>query len=370
MSEQAKARHDRYRGWYVDVTYQGDRHYLTYYMGQISFKDNQSLAVRSAGVINSEIDKGIFRPERWKRRAQKLFTVAGYSNTWLKNIKPSISTATHYDYFNSFKNHIIPVLGEEYIEDVNLDKLTYLMNHINRAPKGKKNVMGAMQRMMKDAHRSGHIPQMPIFPEFRGTNQVIRPELKWIEPNEQFKILEKINKKHRPIFTFIMLTGCRPSEARAFRKQDIKRGYINFAVTFGRSGELKEVKGKKVMPFPLTDALKELFDTIPQYFGQWVFVNPETGNPYSRNINKIFNRAAQKADINISLNNFGRHSFAMQTLKAMDKGMVSHLLRHQDPRMVDHYAEYQTAPLKSMLDKVQTFNSQSTHKKEVHSDDK
>ena len=33
--------------------------------------------------------------------------------------------------------------------------------------------------------------------------------------------------------------------------------------------------------------------------------------------------------------------------------MVSHLLRYQDPRMIDHYAEYQTAPLKSALDRVQ-----------------
>jgi hypothetical protein len=43
----------------------------------------------------------------------------------------------------------------------------------------------------------------------------------------------------------------------------------------------------------------------------------------------------------------------MQALQSIEKGMVSHLLRHQDPRMIDHYAEYQTEPLKSALDKVQ-----------------
>lgn len=45
----------------------------------------------------------------------------------------------------------------------------------------------------------------------------------------------------------------------------------------------------------------------------------------------------------------------MQALQSIEKGMVSHLLRHQDPRMIDHYAEYQTEPLKSALDKVQTI---------------
>ncbi len=48
-------------------------------------------------------------------------------------------------------------------------------------------------------------------------------------------------------------------------------------------------------------------------------------------------------------------SIAMRMLENMDKGIVSHLLRHQDPRMIDHYAEYKTSPLKSMLDKVQVL---------------
>ena len=54
-----------------------------------------------------------------------------------------------------------------------------------------------------------------------------------------------------------------------------------------------------------------------------------------------------------TLKHYFRHSFAMNVLKELDKGMVSHLLRHQDPRMIDHYAEYQTDPLKVALDKVQ-----------------
>ena len=32
--------------------------------------------------------------------------------------------------------------------------------------------------------------------------------------------------------------------------------------------------------------------------------------------------------------------------------MVSHLLGHQNPRTIEHYAEYQTAPLNSALDKI------------------
>jgi len=47
----------------------------------------------------------------------------------------------------------------------------------------------------------------------------------------------------------------------------------------------------------------------------------------------------------------------MQVLEAgIDKSMVSYLLPHQDPCIVDHYAEFQTNPLKGALDKGQGFN--------------
>jgi|GEM_PF-5335396 len=71
-----------------------------------------------------------------------------------------------------------------------------------------------------------------------------------------------------------------------------------------------------------------------------------------------FDFAAKKAALDVSLNEFGRKSFAMKVLGAgIDKAVVSHLLRHQDPRMIDHYAEYQTQPLKSVLDKVQSLDT-------------
>ena len=356
MADHAKLREDK-GGLFIYLRWQGQRHYFTSYLGQVSFRDNLRLAQRSVDVINSEIDKKIFRPERWKRRAKKLFTVKGYSENWLDTIEPGISRATIYDYRNSFKNHINPIIGPEYIEDLNKQKLTLLLNSINREPKGKKNVMSALHRMLQDAFESGHIPLVPIFPKMTGKNEIIKPGIKWLEAPEQFKTLEHIARRHRPIFTFILLTGCRPSEARAFRRQDIQGDHILFAVTFGRNEELKEVKGKKVLPFPMTEGLKELFSSTPKNLSPFVFINPETSRPYTRNFNRIFNRASKKAGINVALNEFGRKSFAMQMLRGMDKGIVSHLLRHQDPRMIDHYAEYQVNPLKSVVDKVQSVKS-------------
>lgn len=226
----------------------------------------------------------------------------------------------------------------------------------NNTPITQKGVLAMVAKVRQD--KGGYYIQFRYQGdrEFRGKNQIVKPEIRWLEQNEQWTILERIPLKHRAIFVFISLTGCRPSEARAFRNKDICNNNIFFAVTFGRNKELKEVKGKKIMPFPLTEALKELFESMPKNFMSFVFINPTTGQPYSRYFNKIFNRAASLAGFSkLKLNEFGRKSFAMRALAYMDKGMVSHLLRHQDPRMIDHYAEYQTAPLKSALDKFQNF---------------
>ena len=63
-----------------------------------------------------------------------------------------------------------------------------------------------------------------------------------------------------------------------------------------------------------------------------------------------------------SLNAFGRKGFVMQVLEAgLDKSRISCLLRHQDPRMMDPYAEFQTRPLKGALDKVQGFSEFASH---------
>jgi hypothetical protein len=43
-------------------------------------------------------------------------------------------------------------------------------------------------------------------------------------------------------------------------------------VTFGRGEELKEVKGKKVMPFPLTEGLIQLFANTPKNLTPFVFL--------------------------------------------------------------------------------------------------
>ena len=348
----------KWKHWYVKGKWQGKRRYFSQIptqSGSLIPCKTKELAQLLQHDISREIQFGTFNPARYKRSNPLHLEV--YSKKWLELIKPSISSATWDDYESSLRLHILPVLGKEYIPDINKDKLTALLNGINRKPKGKKNVMGCLHKLLNDAFDSGYMSQFPKFPKFTGKHEIKPPEnIDYIESDQQQEIMNHIPAGDKPIFEFMVLTGCRPSEARAFRKKDIRKDEIIFAKTFGRKGEIKEVKGKKVMNWPMTEGLKELFASMPGNLTPWVFPNPRTGKPYSKNINRTWNKACKKAGIEIRLNNATRHSFATQMLNAGEtEGTVSRLLRHSDPRMLKKYGEYRMSALKSIVDKVQSL---------------
>jgi integrase len=350
MANRGKIRYRRDRNiWYVDIYWQGGRHYFSKYLGIVPCQ-TKDLARRLRDQINTEIDQGIFNPDRHKKATP--LHLMQYAETWLNTL--NVEDSTLHDYRNSLFNHILPILGDEFLPDINSDKLKKLQKSINRAPKGKYNVMSCLKKLLRDAQDAGIIKQVPKFPGFKGKDKIKKPNIEWISDADQWRIINHIPREDRPIFLFMKLTGCRPSEARAFRKVDMRQDHIVFAKTFGRGEMLKDVKGKNEEPFPLTEALKELLAEIQKNLTPFVFVYSKTGRPYTKNINRIWNKACDSAGVyRIRLNNAMRHSFGCQMLNAgLDKSVVQRLLRHSDPKMTDRYAEYQTSALKIALDNV------------------
>lgn len=350
-----KISYDKQRGVYiVRGKWQGKRQYFSQCPTRNGLVpcETRRLAERLQESISIDIENGQFDPAKYK--ASKPLHLHNYIEKWLALKKPELSTATHYDYSNSLNRHIKPLLGDKYLPDINYDDLRELMHRIEREPKGKKNVMDALKQLLKDAQRSGYIDQVPEFPKFKGKNRVVDPPIKYISQGDQMRIIEAIPVKHRPIFLFMMATGCRPSEARALRKKDIQGDRIWFEVAFGRGEELKSVKQEKVGYFPMTAETQQILGETPRNLTQWVFINSSTGKPYSKNINRIWNAACVKAGgKRINLYNATRHSFACQMLNGgADKGVVSRLLRHSDPRMIERYGEYEEDPLRTAVEKV------------------
>lgn len=359
MSDWGRVIYNKQRDqWAVEGVWQGKRVYVSQYPSRIGLItcDSKQMAARLKDAINSDIDKGIFDPKRYKHT--KPLHVVKYAETWLKLKKEEVSAATHHDYTNSLKNHIIPGIGDKFLPDISHDDLKELLHSIQRGPKGKKNVMDCLKNMMKDAHLSGHIPVMPPWIKFQGKNKITRPPVRSMPVADQLLILAKIPLNHRPIFMFMMATGCRPSEARAFRKQDIGQTNIMFVKSFGRGEQLKNVKAEEAKPFPLTAEVVEILSMAPKNLTTFVFPNPDTSRPYTKNINRIWNAACDAAEVpRVNLYNSTRHSFACQMLNGgIDKGQVSKLLRHSDPKMIERYADYEMETLRKSVDNVRMVN--------------
>ena len=69
-----------------------------------------------------------------------------------------------------------------------------------------------------------------------------------------------------PLIEFLFLTGCRPGEAFALRRQDImlERGFIRFSKSFASKYRITKVpKTGEARLFPLTEKLREFFKTNP-----------------------------------------------------------------------------------------------------------
>ena len=339
---------------YVDLYYLGKRHRIYKYLGVMPCP-NKAAGEQLKLILNDEINKD---PHGWtpaRHKSSSPLHFKEYSNTWIQTLE--VSDATMHDYKNSLKNHILPALGGEYLPDITTDKLKIFQKSIKRKPKGKKNVMDCLKMILRAAERSGYIPKVPDFPKLKAQKAKIR----YIEPKIIWQILNHIPLKHRPVFTFIALTGCRPSEARAFRWVDKQQSHIIFVKTFGRGEILKEVKGFNEEPFPIYGLLKGLLDGISKNLSPFVFLNPDTGKPYTKSFNKIWNKVCVDLKIKNITPRILRHSFGCNMLNSgVDKRVVQRLLRHTDSKMTDRYAEYSVNALEVILDNVYNLNRQQT----------
>ena len=365
MSDWGKVVHNPQRGHYaVKGTWQGKRLYFSQYqtiIGPLTC-ETWEIAERLRLAINSDIDQGIFNPSRYQHK--KPLHLKQYSETWLEEIRPNLAKGSWHQYEKAMRLYIVPTIGHRFLPDIGHADLKNCMKAmVHLSPKTKKNHMGALHRMMVEAMRDGHISQLPPWIEFRGKNEVVSPAIIYLSIADQISILSHVPERHRHIFMFMMATGCRPSEARALRKKDVTEKQIMFAVSFGYRGELKEVKNKKAEPFPVYPELRAILESTPKFIGEWFFVNPDTKTPYSKDINRIWNKACTAAGVQpIRLYNAVRHSYACQLINnGVEKAVVSRLLRHSDPRMVEKYAFYETASLEVDAGKVKRFCKQAAN---------
>jgi integrase len=324
---------------------------------------NKALAEFLLSIIRERIKNHVFVPSEFRKQSPMQFDI--YAKLWLKMKKPNIGTG-HYHVLNwAIYNYLIPQLGTIYLPNISNIRLRQLQNNLESVRKKgvsldvktKKNVMDTLSEMLNDACPE-YISVVPKFPGFKGSEAIIPPDIKVPIIEDIFKIIMKIPEEDRSIFWFMIFSGCRPSEARAFRKEDIRGDHIMFVKTFDARGNLVPVKGKKPLPFPMTEALRWILDQTPKNLTPQVFVNPRTGRPYIESkLPEIWHVARKEAGFEyLKLYNCTRHAFATLMRKGgMDLADVRDLMRHSDIKMTARYDHSTVIRLSSQVDKILHF---------------
>lgn len=326
--------------FYIDLSWKGRRIRIFSHKSGRSL-DSYQIALETLQHIHYEIRNHIFEPSKYVASDVKRYLFQNLIEKWLSAKSDLISIfkyrQVNKNYFNFFNNTDIRDIRASHVYEFHQqlsDKLS---------EKTKKNIMDTLRAFLNWAYRLEYIEKAPMFPIIKVDIRVP----KWIGENEQGEILSALPENDRFIYLFLMLHGCRPSEARALKVRDLnfEHGSIIFRRAFtGSIGntlvEHTKTHRQRVIPInpEIETILKELCkDKLPEAF---VFTDSKTGQPYpSRTLIKRWQAACDKAGKKIGLYEGSKHSFASQRVsKGKSIYLISKVLGHTNIRTTERYA--------------------------------
>jgi integrase/recombinase XerD len=210
--------------------------------------------------------------------------------------------------------------GKNVREIIGADLIAY-KDHLSRTNKKiglttLKNYLALFRVFLNWCKARELITIVPPLPKI----QCPEPRIAWISQEDQMKILEVVREPDKPLISFLMLHGARPSEGRALKCKDVnlKNGTINVHATFSR-GVYRDIrKGRRsksytipIHPECLPYIANRVKSSLPE---SWLFPNPLSGNEYSvRRWNKTWGLVKEKLQLKgITPYQMTRHSFASQ----------------------------------------------------------
>jgi integrase len=304
--------------WYVNWYWEGKSYKLYYYLG-IELT-SRALAQKLLDGMQGDVEKGVFRFEKWSRREND---IVPYLESWLQTIKSTLSPATYKDYNNSIRKHLAPFFNARSLSlhEIQLDTLMQLMNEIKREGKGKMNVLMCLHACLVYAWRANRIPAVPPFPVKKQYN-IVEPVIQWLPSDRQEKVIRAIPTAHQPIFWWLKYHLRRPSEACALLKEDFDGATFMVQRGFSAKEAIDRTKTGEIHPTPAVSSFLPYIDIerdkqrkhgiVSPYF----FVHPsgrQKGKHYTLvTLEKIWDRAAAQVGESIRLYAGLKHSTASQ----------------------------------------------------------
>jgi integrase len=328
--------------WYISVYWEGKQNRIWRFNDEPFF--DKKRAVMVLDHIRAEITNGEFNPKFYFPNAP--LSVAEYAQYWLSKIM--VEPSTMRDYHSSVYCHIVPFFGNKNIKKLRHDDLADFYKSIKRSEIRRYNIMATLRTMLRWAWRNEDIPKVPPFPVM---TQGQFPEIKYYTLDQQEEILKNIPELERSLFAFAMEYGLRNQEVRALQWDSISENEFIIKRVLSENKLRERTKTRTSRNFGLTPYARAILKSLPLTSSTYVFVNSR-GLPFTnRNLNRIWDRACEKAGIEkIKLYAAFRHSLGCQLVdEGVEFDKIQSLLGHTKPDMTKRYAKRSTAKLTEVL---------------------
>ena len=227
-----------------------------------SVRGNRSDADRKLTELLSEKDKGIITSPNQ--------TLDKFLDTWLKLVKPRLQSRTYQDYSELLKRYVRDSLGKKKLESIKAIHLQELYSEMQDTRKLSPTVIRYTNTILKSAFGFA-VKQDILFKnpaKMVELPKLIKREMVVLSKDEALIFLNASQKERlATLFTFLLATGCRPSEAIGLKWQDLSfdRNSVEIkrVVVWNRTGgswqfsKPKTAKSRRTIPLPVS-LIKEL----------------------------------------------------------------------------------------------------------------
>lgn len=280
-------------------------------------------------------------------RQEESPTLREFSERWMREkVEARLAPASYASYRADLDNHILPVLGDLRLQELQHSHGHQIMNGLQikgLSPKTINDMLGMLKGMLKDAVRWQILSRNAL--EGLTTLRVpAKPDVYWTE--EEVELFLKAVKDHPivPVVICALNTGMRRGEICALKWDRVslsKEGQINVTRSAGRYGIVETTKTGNQRFIPMNNVVRELLVERRKAFkSEFVFCR-EDGSPLdAHHLYRDFRKAQEAAGMKqlIRFHDL-RHTYASNFM--MNGGNLYDLqkiLGHTMPEMTQRYA--------------------------------
>ena len=271
-----------------------------------------------------------------REQLRSAVTVAEFFNDsylpYIKSYKRSWSTDV-----SVFQNHVLPVIGEEYMDAVTAERVTAVMSRAaQRLSAATVNRLLVLLRYMFNLAIRWHTVGVVHNPTAtQKLKKLSNHRERFLSAAETQQLIAAVNQSPnrllKYIIPFLLLTGARKREVLDARWCDVDQERSFWRIPLTKSGRERHV--------PLSAAALELLERVPRRkHCDWIFANPKTQKPYV-SIFYSWDTARTAAGLSEVRVHDLRHSFASFLVNAgCSLYEVQKILGHSSVIMTQRYS--------------------------------